>query len=312
MNKYALSAIGSWNTRPRTDYKLIKVTPINPSIGAEIEGVDLSEQISPDVFTEINAALNEHHVVCFREQQLSDEDHKRFGRMFGKLHSHPGHAALAKAIEVGDEEGIRRAQLYGFGGDPEILHIKADETSKNIAGEGWHTDVTCDLEPPMGSLLYIKEIPGGGGGATMFMNMHLAYETLSPLMRSFLEGLTAIHSGAKPYTHNYGVHVPEGGWPESEHPVVCTHPGNGRKMLYVNGGFTVNIPQLAPNESDALLDMLFRHCTSMPELHCRVQWTPNMLTMWDNRCTQHHAVWDYYPGKRVGQRVSVIGERPTP
>lgn len=312
MNKYALSAIGSWNTRPRTDYKLIKVTPINPSIGAEIEGVDLSEQISPDVFTEINAALNEHHVVCFREQQLSDEDHKRFGRMFGKLHSHPGHAALAKAIEVGDEEGIRRAQLYGFGGDPEILHIKADETSKNIAGEGWHTDVTCDLEPPMGSLLYIKEIPGGGGGATMFMNMHLAYETLSPLMRSFLEGLTAIHSGAKPYTHNYGVHVPEGGWPESEHPVVCTHPGNGRKMLYVNGGFTVNIPQLAPNESDALLDMLFRHCASMPELHCRVQWTPNMLTMWDNRCTQHHAVWDYYPGKRVGQRVSVIGEGPTP
>jgi taurine dioxygenase len=312
MNKYALSAIGSWNTRPRTDYKLIKVTPINPSIGAEIEGVDLSEQISPDVFTEINAALNEHHVVCFREQQLSDEDHKRFGRMFGKLHSHPGHAALAKAIEVGDEEGIRRAQLYGFGGDPEILHIKADETSKNIAGEGWHTDVTCDLEPPMGSLLYIKEIPGGGGGATMFMNMHLAYETLSPLMRSFLEGLTAIHSGAKPYTHNYGVHVPEGGWPESEHPVVCTHPGNGRKMLYVNGAFTVNIPQLAPNESDALLDMLFRHCASMPELHCRVQWTPNMLTMWDNRCTQHHAVWDYYPGKRVGQRVSVIGERPTP
>jgi taurine dioxygenase len=311
MNKYALSAIGSWNTRPRTDYKLIKVTPINPSIGAEIEGVDLSEQISPDVFTEINAALNEHHVVCFREQQLSDEDHKRFGRMFGKLHSHPGHAALAKAIEVGDEEGIRRAQLYGFGGDPEILHIKADETSKNIAGEGWHTDVTCDLEPPMGSLLYIKEIPGGGGGATMFMNMHLAYETLSPLMRSFLEGLTAIHSGAKPYTHNYGVHVPEGGWPESEHPVVCTHPGNGRKMLYVNGGFTVNIPQLAPNESDALLDMLFRYCASMPELHCRVQWTPNMLTMWDNRCTQHHAVWDYYPGKRVGQRVSVIGERPT-
>jgi taurine dioxygenase len=83
-------------------------------------------------------------------------------------------------------------------------------------------------------------------------------------------------------------------------------------MLYVNGGFTVNIPQLAPNESDALLDMLFRHCASMPELHCRVQWTPNMLTMWDNRCTQHHAVWDYYPGKRVGQRVSVIGERPTP
>ncbi|MDH5172299.1 MAG: TauD/TfdA family dioxygenase [Gammaproteobacteria bacterium] len=310
MDQYALSAIGAWNSRQRPDYKLIKVTPINPSIGAEVEGVDLTRPISPELFAEINTALNEHHAICFRDQKLSDEDHKRFGRMFGKLHSHPGHAARAKAVAAGDKEAVARAELYGFGGDPEILQIKADEASKNVAGEGWHTDVTCDLEPPMGSMLYISKIPGDGGGATMFMNMHLAYETLSPTMQKFLEGLTAIHNGAKPYTGNYGVQVPEGGWPESEHPVVCTHPGNGRKMLYVNSGFTVSIPQLAPHESDALLNMLFQHCASMPELHCRVQWTPNMLTLWDNRCTQHHAVWDYFPARRVGQRVSIIGERP--
>jgi taurine dioxygenase len=310
MDQFALNAIKAWNTRQRPDYQLIKVTQVNPSIGAEIDGVDLSQPLSAAQFAEINTALNQHHVIYFREQKLSDEDHKRFARMFGKLHSHPGHAAKAKAIAMGDEAGIAAAKLNGMGDDPEILQIKADETSKNVAGEGWHTDVTCDIEPPMGSMLYITEIPGGGGGATMFLNMHLAYETLSPTMQQFLEGLTAIHNGGKPYTGNYGIPVPPGGWPESEHPVVARHPGSGRKMLFVNSGFTVRIPQLAPHESEALLNMLFQHCATMQELHCRVQWSPNMLTMWDNRCTQHHAVWDYFPGKRYGQRVSIIGARP--
>lgn len=311
MDQNALNAIRAWNQRQRPDYKLITVTPVNPSIGAEIGGVDLTKEITPALFVEINTALHEHHVIYFRDQQLSDEDHKRFGRMFGKLHSHPGHAAKAKAKAAGDHAAMALAELHGMGDDPEILNVKADEASKNVAGEGWHTDVTCDAEPPMGSMLYIKQVPGGGGGATMFMNMHLAYESLSPTMQKFLEGLTAIHNGGKPYTGNYGLKVPEGGWPQNEHPVVARHPGNGRKMLYVNNGFTVRIPQLSPHESDALLNMLYAHCATMPELQCRVDWTPNMLTMWDNRCTQHHAVWDYFPNRRVGQRVSIIGARPT-
>ncbi|MBK9522292.1 MAG: TauD/TfdA family dioxygenase [Rhodocyclaceae bacterium] len=311
MDQFALNAIKARNCRQRPDYKLIKVTQINPSIGAEVEGIDLSQPLTADQFAEINVALNEHHVLCFREQKLSDEDHKRFGRMFGKLHSHPYHAAKAKAIASGDTATAAKITMGGAGDDPEILYIKADETSTNVAGEGWHTDVTCDAEPPMGSMLYITQVPGGGGGATMFLNMELAYETLSPTMKTFLEGLTAIHNGGKPYTGNYGVPVPAGGWPESEHPVVIRHPGSGRKVLFVNYGFTIRIPQLAPHESDALLNMLFQHCATMQELHCRVQWTPNTLTLWDNRCTQHHAVWDYFPAKRFGQRVSILGARPT-
>lgn len=310
MDQHALNAIRAWNQRQRPDYKLITVKAVNPSIGAEILGVDLSEQISPALFAEINSALNEHHVIYFRDQQLSDEDHKRFGRLFGKLHSHPYHAAKAKAKAAGDEAAVAMNVLYGAGDDPEILKIKADESSKNVAGEGWHTDVTCDEQPPMGSMLYITQAPEGGGN-TMFLNMHLAYETLSPTMKGFLEGLTSIHSGAKPYTSFYDMKVPEGGWPQAEHPVVVRHPGNGRKALYVNRGFTLRIPQLSPHESDALLNMLYEHCATMPELQCRVDWTPNMLTFWDNRCTQHHAVWDYFPNRRYGQRVSIIGERPT-
>jgi taurine dioxygenase len=311
MDQHALNAIKAWNQRERPRYELITVKPVNPSIGAEILGVDLSREIGPQLLAELRTALNEHHVIYFRDQQLSNEDHKRFGRLFGRLHSHPLHAAKAKALAAGDMQAAAMADAYGIGDDPEILPIKADEMSKNVAGEGWHTDVTCDAEPPMGSMLYITKVPEGGGGNTMFLNMHLAYEMLSPAMKSFLEGLTAIHNGGKPYTGFYNVKVPEGGWPENEHPVVVRHPETGRKLLYVNYGFTVRIPQLAPHESNALLNMLFAHCATMPELQCRVDWTPNMLTFWDNRCTQHHAVWDYYPNRRVGQRVSIIGVRPT-
>jgi taurine dioxygenase len=289
MDQFALSAIKAWNQRARPQYRLITVTPINPSIGAEIGGVDLSREISPALFAEINSALVEHHVIVFRDQQLSNENHKAFGRLFGKLHCHPV------------REGV----------DPEILIVAADETSKDVAGEGWHTDVTFQQEPPLGSMLYMTHAPGDGGGATMFMNTHLAYETLSPALKQFLEGLTAVHGARKAFGGGYlGVKMPPGGWPEFEHPVVVRHPISGRKLLYVNAGFTERIPQLALHESNALLEMLFRHCASLQELHCRVQWAPNTLTFWDNRSTQHHAVWDYFPARRHAQRVSIYGERP--
>jgi len=310
MDQYALDAIKAWNGRQRPDYKHIGVKPITRLIGAEITGVDLSQELDPLQFAEIKRAMHDNLVICFRDQKLSDEDHKRFGRLFGTLHVHPAHKARKQALKAQDKEAEKSAQLYAAGEDPEILVVKADEMSKNVAGEGWHTDVTCDLEPPMGSMLYITQTPEGGGGPTMFLNMHLAFETLSPTMKSFLEGLTAIHSGGKPYTGFYDVKVPEGGWPTAEHPVVARHPETGRKMLFVNYGFTTRIPQLSPQESDALLKMLFDHCATTPELQCRFEWTPNMLTFWDNRCTQHHAVWDYYPNRRFGQRVSIIGTRP--
>jgi taurine dioxygenase len=160
-------------------------------------------------------------------------------------------------------------------------------------------------------MLYVTQTPEIGGGDTCFLSTARAFEVLSPAMQNFLEGLTAVHDGAKPYTGGYGTPPPEGGWPKNVHPVVTRHPENGRKILYVNRGFTTRIVELAKGESDALLELLWRHIESHLEFQCRVRWKPNTLVFWDNRCTQHHAVWDYYPYSRYGQRVSIVGGRPS-
>jgi taurine dioxygenase len=283
--------------RPET--RLIEVVPLNPVIGAEVRGVDLASPVSPELFAEINAALLAHQVIYFRDQKLSREDHKRFARLFGRLHVHPYHAS-------------KTGPMHAAGGanDPEILIVKADQNSQFVAGEGWHTDVTCDAEPPMGSMLYITRTPEIGGGDTCFASLSAAYDALSPRMKAMLEGLTATHDGAKPYTGGYGATAPEGGWPRSTHPVVARHPETGAKLLYVNRGFTTRINELSRHESDAMLEMLWRHIEIHPQFQCRVRWAPNTLVFWDNRVTQHHAVWDYYPHSRYGERVSILNGAP--
>lgn len=281
----------------------LTIRPITPVIGAEIAGLDLSRPLPPEAFEEVRAAFNAHHVLVFRDQVLSRDDHKRFARLFGRLHVHPYHAkSAAPAHAAGGAAGKPM--------DPEILVVKADAQSRYVAGEEWHTDVSCDLEPPMGSMLYITKTPESGGGDTCFLSTARAYDALSPTMKAFAEGLTAVHDGAKPYTGGYGTAAPEGGWPKTTHPVVISHPETGRKALFVNRGFTTKINELAPKESAAVLEMLYRHIETHVEFQCRVHWQPNTLTFWDNRVTQHHSVWDYYPQTRYGERVSIIGARP--
>ncbi|MEN8160838.1 MAG: TauD/TfdA family dioxygenase, partial [Myxococcota bacterium] len=191
-----------------------------------------------------------------------------------------------------------------------ILPVITTGDSPYTAGDGWHTDVSCDAVPPYGSLLYVTETPECGGGDTLYADMALAYDLLSEPIQRMLEGLTAVHDGALPYVGAYKTTPPEGGYPRSKHPVVTRHPETGRKILYVNSGFTTRIVGLSPRESRAILDMLFRHIDSTPKLYCRVAWEPGTLTFWDNRCTQHHAVWDYHPHTRRGARVSVVDGRP--
>jgi len=291
METSGFHAIERIATAQRPVYDMIGVKPITPAIGAEIEGVDLSTQLPNRQLDEVRQALLQHHVLVFRDQTISHEDHKRFGRLFGKLHVHP----------------LKGAQ----GGDPELLEIKATKDSKFVAGEGWHADVTCDVEPPMGSMLHITKVPEiGVGGDTLFANMYLAYEMLSDRMKTFLDGLTAVHDGALPWVQGYG-YAPSGvQFPKNEHPVVVRHPETGRKLLFVNAGFTSHIVQLSRAESRALLAMLYHHIEAGLALHCRIRWAENTLVFWDNRCTQHHAVWDYYPWSRYGNRVSIVGERP--
>ena len=159
-------------------YKTIEVRKLNPVIGAEISGVDLSKELDSQQFKELHEALMENLVIFFRNQNLTVEQHKAFGRRFGKLHVHPNAA-------------------QELAGHPEILVIKADENSKHVAGEEWHSDVSCDEEPPMGSVLHMHTVPPDGGGDTMFANMYAAFEALSPPLQRMLEGLTAVHDAAR-------------------------------------------------------------------------------------------------------------------
>ena len=290
-------AIEAWNTERRQPFHTIEVRQLSPTVGAEISGVDLSKDVADAQFAEIRRALDENLAIVFRDQDLSREDHKRFARRFGKsLHRH--------------ELAASRFRHDGpF--DPEFLAWKTDSGSRFTAGDGWHPDVSCDPSPIAVSLLRVTRTPPLGGD-TAFANMYLAYEFLSDPIKRLLDGLTAIHDGSFAWTAGYGAKPDPGKtYPQSEHPVVVTHPRTGRKFLYVNASFTTHIVQLTRKESDAILQLLFRHVEGQLALQTRVHWQPNSLLVWDNWASQHHAIWDYYPQERWGERVSVVtGEIP--
>jgi len=267
----------------------IEIRKLTPHIGAEIFGVDLAAPLGDSAFGAIRDALIDNGVIFFRDQHLSVEQQKAFGRRFGELHMHPAAPA-------------------GLPEHPEILVIHADETSKRVAGEEWHSDVSCDPEPPMGSILYMHELPPVGGD-TLFASMYAAYDALSEPIKRLLDGMTARHSGEHVYRGRYDVDDRGKTFPQAEHPVIRTHPVSGRKGLFVNRGFTTRILQLKKNESDAVLEMLYRHIET-PEFQCRFRWQPRSIAFWDNRCVQHHAMWDYYPQRRHGHRVTIRGDKP--
>jgi len=268
-------------------FELTKLTPL---CGAELRGIDLAQPLEEREVKALERALAEHCVLFFRDQAMTPEQQKTLGRSFGELHLHPAWPRLVP-------------------GHPEIMEIYADEKSKRVAGEDWHSDVSCDAEPPLGTILYMLEVPPVGGD-TLFANMYAAWESLSAPMRRMLEGMTALHDGEYVYRGRYEGAVEEGKiYPRSEHPVVRTHPVSGRKALFVNRTFTTRIVQLAKHESDAVLAMLFEHL-ERPEFQCRFRWQQGSVAFWDNRCAQHHAMWDYYPQRRRGLRVTIKGDAP--
>ena len=271
-------------------YETLEVETLTPHIGAKVRGVDLSQPLTNEQARDVHQAWIDWKILVFPNQHLNRDQHKAFARRWGKLHVHPMQPT--------------------YGGDEEILVVKTTRDSAYTSGDGWHTDVTCDPVPPLGSMLYITETPASGGGDTLFADMYLAYQMLSDPMKEFLDPLVAEHDGAGPYVGSYKSTAPEGGYPKSQHPVIVTHPDSGKKLLYVNRGFTSHIVGLGRSESNAVLEMLYRLIDSTPRLYCRVDWEPNSLAFWDNRCTQHHAVWDYWPNSRYGERVSIVGDQP--
>ncbi|WP_374397463.1 TauD/TfdA dioxygenase family protein [Sphingopyxis sp.] len=276
--------------QPAAPYRHLRVDQLTPTIGAEISGIDLGEPIPDAHLREIERAFAENLVLFFRDQHLSPRQQTDFGRRFGDLHHHPA----APFVE----------------GHPELMIIAADENSSRANGEAWHSDVSCDAEPPMGSILQILECPPTGGD-TLFANMYSAYDALSDRMKAHLDGLEAVHDGEHVYRGLYAdLGVSDRPlYPRAHHPVVRTHPVTGRKALFVNSAFTTRIVGLPGAESDALLRYLFAHLIH-PAFQCRFRWTPGSLAFWDNRCAQHHAIWDYWPARRYGHRVTIKGCKP--
>ena len=259
---------------------VLRIAALTPSIGAEVSGVDLREPLDGAAVSALHDALSEHLVLFFRDQSIDVDQLCRFGGYFGPPFVHP--------IEP------------DIGGRPGVMAIHTDADSKTFAGSVWHSDVSFSVSPPLGSILHIHQAPETGGD-TLFANMYAAYEALSEPLREFLSRLAAVHDSKARFDDYFGVEAET--YPQSEHPVVQTHPVTGRKCLFVNAGFTSRIVGLEAAESRALLDFLFDHLTA-PRFQCRFAWRPDSMAFWDNRCTQHLAMWDYYPETRSGHRFT--------
>lgn len=280
---------GNGRLNQSTDsYESIEVKPITPRLGAEVFGIDLAKPLDDATFREVHTALLNHCVLFFRDQDLDHSSQKVFGRLFGELDIHPAIAAPE--------------------GHPEIVPIHADASSEHIAGERWHSDVSCVEEPPLGSILYLHTVPETGGD-TLFSSMYAAYDALSDRMKRYLDGLTARHDGEEQYRGRYDGNDAGKVYPFCDHPVVRIHPETGRKCLFINPIFTKRINELPRLESESVLRMLHEHCAK-EDFQVRFRWQKGSVAFWDNRCVQHLAIWDYFPQTRSGFRVTIKGDKP--
>jgi taurine dioxygenase len=274
----------------------LRISTITPTIGALVEGVRLGEAASDRTIADIRAALLKHKVLFFEDQDLTHVEQRDFARRFGELDVHPLYPGDASAPEI------------------MVLDNHAGNPSDN---DYWHTDVTYLERPAMAALLYARQVPASGGD-TLWASMTAAYQALSPTMRSFLDGLSAVHDFSHAFTES-GLAAKAAGREKLEaarianppvvHPVIRVHPETGEKALFVNSVFTARIKGLRREESRALLDFLFAH-VQRPDFQVRWRWKPGAVAFWDNRCTQHYAVNDYLPDRRVLTRATVIGDRP--
>ena len=270
----------------------LSIQPVTTTIGARVEGVDLREPLGEDMRDAILDALLRHHVLFFRDQDITPDQQVAFAKQFGPI-SYPPFAPK-------------------YGSNPQ--YIVLDQTHPR--GEGadeWHSDNTFMAEPPMGSILRAVQIPEVGGD-TCFASAVAAYEALSPAIQRLVDRLTAVHDITKPLLKGIAAgHADvdlaeiQAKWPPVEHPVVRTHPVTGAKALFVNRNSTTHIVGLSERENDALLPMLMDHIRS-PEFQCRFTWDTNSVAFWDNRTAQHFAVPDYHT-RRVMNRVTIAGEK---
>jgi taurine dioxygenase len=270
------------------------IEPIGPTIGAEIHGLDLRQPLNGATFAALEAALIEQKVIYLRDQAMTTAEHVAFGRRFGDLEVHP---------------------FRPEGEFPEIMVLDNHKDNPVLSTDVWHSDTTFRECPTKYSILRCLRMPAVGGD-TLWADMCAAYDGLSPAIRKLIDGLEAVHDFQN-FRALYGkdeesqkkLRRMEELYPNPTHPVVRTHPVNGRKVLYVNPQFTLYIKGMNEGESKALLELLYEQ-THVPEYQFRLRWRPGTIVLWDNTSTQHYAANDYYPNRRTMERVAVIGDRP--
>ena len=275
------------------------------ALGAEITGLNLAKPISADTFQAIEDVFHDRGVIVFRAQQLTEDQHIAFSRRFGELEihiarpflkpDHPEILVVSNLIENGRSVGVRDA------------------------GQFWHSDLSYISNPSRCSLLYALEVPTRDGhvfGDTLFASAACAYDTLPDSFKARLKGARAIHryadryrlqqatTGREPLSAEQLQRVPD-----VSHPVIRAHPLTGRKVLFVNEGFTVCVEGLPQTDSDSLLQRLFAHITRTDALYTH-RWQQGDLLMWDNCLVQHRAVGDYEPPlRRLMHRTTVAGRQ---
>jgi taurine dioxygenase len=279
-----------------------EVRPFNAPVGAEIIGLDISKPIGPEDFKRIHQAHLDHHVLVFRDQQITPQEHIDFSRRFGPLEIHVLHQFHLK-------------------NHPEILIVsnikeKGEPIGLGDAGVYWHSDISYKPQPSLGSLLHAQELPSEGGD-TLFADQHLAWDALSPQLQQRILSLKAEHS----YLAKYEELRAKNPWrpklsqaqidqvAPAVQPVVRTHPETGRKALFVSEHFTTRIVGLPQDESDALLAELFAHSVK-PEFVYRHQWAPHDLVFWDNRSLMHLAAGTPDHLRRRLNRTTIVGDTP--
>jgi taurine dioxygenase len=280
-----------WIDRP---YERFSVVALSPTIGAIIDGVSLADPIDAALHAELNRALLEWKVIFFRRQRITREQHAAFARLWGPLERHP---FVKLHVPQPDDA-------------PEVLRLEKNDVVPGVENV-WHSDVSWRAEPSLGSVLRAVELPPVGGD-TLWADMGAAYDLLSPRLRERIDGLMAIHDWIDTFGRGMDDATREAlrpDFPPMQHPVVRTHPETGRRTLYVNGAFTQSIVGLEPEESDALLARLYAQAM-YPEVQCRFRWEPGDVAFWDNRATQHYASSDYFPQRRVMERITIVGDRP--
>lgn len=287
---------------PRTDYETITLSPMTLHIGAEVDGVTVSEPIPVNVARDLRQAFLDWKVLFFRGQYLDHGQHLAFARLFG-------------------EPTIGHAVFGHVAGYPELYEVAKHRTANSIRGavlqrpwSGWHADITAAVNPPKASILRGVTIPPFGGD-TLWTNLAAAHDGLSPTLRAFVENLDGIHRFEMPDTRTAGADYQKkvaNRTLESRHPLVTVHPETGEKILYVSPDFLQAIDGLAPAEGRMLRELLWEQAIR-PEYTVRFKWAPGDVVIWDNRSTLHLAPTDIFDSDhdRLLYRITLVGNVPT-